>query len=167
MRPIARLIINRVAAFIVFLLLVIVLNILVSYTRLSFFQSIVDFINNNILFLGLIALVVVLGEIFGMLKFPFNLPYPIFSAVGVLFIIYFVFDIFDLLVEISSVDINIPFSIIFKVIAIFVFLAILITGYCHIFRNRPEKPNGEKPRQERKPKKKQIKKKVVKKTKKK
>jgi len=154
-----------VAAFVVFLLLVIVLNILVSYTRLSFFHSIVDFINGNILFLGLIALVVVLGEVFGMLKFPFNLPHPVFSAAGALLILYFVFDIFAFLIEISSVSISIPFSLIFKVISILVFLVILITGYYHIFKNMPERQRRlEKPRHEER---KETPRKVVKKVKRK
>jgi len=180
--PIVKLIINRVAGFIVFLLLVIVLNILVTYISLSLFQDIVGFINDNVLFLGLIALIMVLGEVFSMLKYPFNLPYPLFSAAGALFVLYFIFDIFVFLIEASAIDLGIPFDIIFGVIAILVFIVILVAGYYHIFKNLSEKQvkrktSEEKPKQKQEPKKtvkkttakKQTKtpKKVVKKTKKK
>ena len=170
MKPIERLIINRVASFIIFLLLVIVLNIMVSYIGFSLFQDIVDFLNNNILFIGLIVLFFVLGEVFGMLKFPFNLPYPLFSAVGALFILYFIFDVFDFLISVSSINIAIPFNLIFFVIAIILFFAILITGYYHIFKNIPEKQvkkktNEEKQEQEPEKKTKKPVKKVVKKKK--
>ena len=135
MGDIRRLLINRVAAFVVFLLLIIVINILVRYIDFPFFYDIVVFINNSVVIIGIIALVMVLGEVFMMLEFPLNLLGPISTAIGALLIISFIFsNVFSFLIGIGSLELDIPFAQIGLVISILVFLVIIISGYYGIIK---------------------------------
>jgi len=136
---ILKLLINRVAGFVVFLLVLILLNIFITYISMPIVRDIVLFFNNSVLTLGIILLLMVLGEIFMMVDFPLNLPGPLFNAAGSVFIIYFILDIFKLLMTLGAISLPIPFNLIFMVIAIVVCLVVLITGYVSIFRNIPKK----------------------------
>ncbi|OGJ20893.1 hypothetical protein A3K73_09330 [Candidatus Pacearchaeota archaeon RBG_13_36_9] len=137
---IVKLLINRVAGFIIFLLVLVLLNIFITYIGFPLIREIVLFFNKNVLTLGIMLLLVVLGEIFMLLDFPFNLPGPLFNAAGAVVIIYFVLDIFELLMQLGEVTLpNIPFGLIFEIIAILVGVVILVTGYISIFKNMPRK----------------------------
>ncbi|GEM_PF-617201 len=137
---ILKLLINRVAGFIVFLLILVLLNIFITYIDFPLIKEIVLFFNSKVLTIGILLLFIVLGEIFMMLNFPLNFPGPIFNAAGSIFIILFILDIFQLLMTLGGISLpSIPFDLIFLGIAIVVCLVVLITGYVSIFRNRPKK----------------------------
>ncbi len=136
---ILRLLIYRVIGFIAFLLLLIILNILIGYIDVPIIKDCVIFLNGQVLFLSIITLLIVLGEIFMMLRFPANLPGPLFSSVGIVFVIYFIFNVFNLLMTLGEVSLDIPFDLIFTAIAVLVFLVVIITEYIGIFKNRSEK----------------------------
>ena len=135
---ILKLLINRVAGFIVFLLVLVLLNIFITYIDFPLIKEIVIFFNSQVFWLGVILLLMVLGEIFMMLNFPFNLPGPLFNAAGSVFIIYFILDIFNLITMIGGITLpNVPFNLIFEAIAILVCVVILVTGYISVFKSMP------------------------------
>jgi hypothetical protein len=99
------------------------------------FSSIVGFFNNNIIFLAWITLIMLIGEIFLVLKFPLNTPGPIFNAVGGSMIVIFLGRIFFLLVDITPISLESRFIGIFNLVSILVFFIVLIVQYSHIFRD--------------------------------
>jgi hypothetical protein len=166
-----KILIKKVIEFIFFIFVLIMLNIAINYVSIPIFEESVKFLNSNVLFLGLIALIMFLGEACSILKFPFNLPSPLFNSIGALFMILFIFEFFGLLIEQSQVKIDLPLDMIFFIISVLVIAVILLTGYYHIFRdflNQPKKvrrQNENTAVQEEKPIKKTRKYKVKKKKK--
>lgn len=129
--------VNKVAQFIVFLLVLILLNIFINYFNIPLVVEIILFLNKNVPVLGLMLLLMTLGEVFMMLNFPFNFPGPLFNSGGSVFIIYFIRDIFAFLIEQGHLALEIPFDLIFLVIAALVFMIFLITGYVSVFKSIP------------------------------
>lgn len=132
-----KLLVSRLAGFLIFLLLMIALNILIAYTAVLIFQEFVGFLNNHLVFISWITLFLVIGEIFILLKYPFNIPYPLFNATGALLIVYFFADFFTFLLSYSTIKPDFPFNIVFFIAGILVFFITLTVGYYKIFTNIP------------------------------
>jgi hypothetical protein len=145
MNQILKILIKVVIEFFAFLLIVVLLNIGASYLgqlpagETSLLSDGVKFLNDNILWIGLIALLIFLGETSDILKFPLNLPSPLFYSLGIVLIIKFIYDIFMFIIKHTPTEISIPFDIIFIIVSILVVLVVLITGYYSIFSNMPKK----------------------------
>ncbi len=129
---ILKILIKRLAEFIIFLLILVLLNLAIIYWDIIVLKGPIGFLTQSVPFIGLIALIMLFGEIFSVLRFPFNLPYPLFNAFGALLMIYFIFEVFLYLIELGQLDLGIPLDIIFLVILILVVAIILITGYYSI-----------------------------------
>nr|WP_303714044.1 hypothetical protein [Methanoculleus marisnigri] len=52
----------------------------------------------------LISVIFLVGDLFGALAFPLNLPGPIFGAVGAVFLVMFLFRLFSLVGELTGVE---------------------------------------------------------------
>ncbi|MDV2482722.1 hypothetical protein F8E02_12090 [Methanoculleus sp. Wushi-C6] len=123
--------ISRIAGFIVFLILLAVLNILSGdYVQSPIFIRIVEFLNASLGLLFLITALFLLGDLFGVLVFPLNLPAPVFNAFGAVFLVTFLFRLFVLVGEITGVEF---FAVLERTLAIpvtiLVFVVVLIGGY--------------------------------------
>jgi len=124
---------NTVISFMLFILVLGVLNVINWAIYNSSLDSIVSFINSNFLLIVLITILSLFGEIFMSLKFPFDMPGPLFTAVNSIFIIKLIFNIF--LFTQNYITINFPYSLdfIYLMIATLVFIIILIVDYIKIF----------------------------------
>jgi hypothetical protein len=129
---ILKVLLERVIGFLVFLILLAILNMLSDITNNSLFSRIVDFFNNNIIFLAWITLIMLIGEIFLVLKFPLNTPGPIFNAIGGSMIVIFLGRIFFLLVDITPISLGLRLISIFNLVSVLVFFIVLIVQYSHI-----------------------------------
>ncbi|PKL63532.1 MAG: hypothetical protein CVV31_00335 [Methanomicrobiales archaeon HGW-Methanomicrobiales-2] len=130
--------ISRVIGLVVFLILLGILNILAGgYVQTPVFLQIVAFLNANLGLLILISVLFLVGDLFGALAFPLNLPGPIFSAVGAVFLVMFLFRLFSLVGEITGVE----FFALFETFALPVYLLVVITaligGYIALFADPP------------------------------
>lgn len=128
----ASVIISRLIGFIIFVILLVIANVLVSYFNNSTFTGIVYFLNSNLLYIILITILLLLGELFGVLVFPFNLPSPLFNAVGAVFIVNFAFNLIKLVFQLINVNENLPFDMLNVILSTLVFLIIIIIGYVAI-----------------------------------
>jgi hypothetical protein len=135
---VVKLLVNRLIGFLVFLALIIVLNILVEYTTVVLFTDFVEFLNSHFVFICWIAFFLVLGEIFILMRYPFNVPYPLFNSTGALLIVYFFADFFMLLMSYSPSVPDFPFNTIFFIAGILVFFIVLTVGYYKVFKNVPD-----------------------------
>jgi hypothetical protein len=145
-----------ILSFVGFLILLIILNLFAAETKVPIFQEFVTFFNSNLVLICWITLVMIIGEIFGVFKLPFNVPAPIFDAVGGVLIVVFISNLFMLLIKLSEVNWNIPYSLIFLIIEIIVAIIVLIVGYYKIFKDhlplviRKENKDKQKKKVERK-----------------
>jgi hypothetical protein len=130
--------ISRVIGLVVFLILLGILNILAGgYVQTPVFLQIVAFLNANLGLLILISVLFLVGDLFGALAFPLNLPGPIFSAVGAVFLVMFLFRLFSLVGEITGVEFFALFETFALPVYLLVFIIALIGGYIALFADPP------------------------------
>lgn len=125
--------ISRLIALVVFLALLASLNVLSLFFPNSIFINIVDFFNENLILLLIITLVFFISELFSVLYFPFNMPSPLFNAIGSLFVMNFLYNMFYFVDSMSSLGV---FSFIGDILFLLyplIFLIILIVGYIKAF----------------------------------
>jgi len=155
-------ILSKVIGVILFVLAVIIANYLIPIINSEVYTQVINVLNANLIFLIVIMIFFMLKDIFEILPFPFNIPYPIFNAIATVFFIYFVFSILkyiNITPEVTTVIKLLEF-----IVYPLVFLIIIILGYIDIFspkkKVRLKKPTRLKPK---KVEKKKVKRKVKKK----
>ncbi len=131
--------VSRIIGIVVFLIVLGILNILSgAYVQTPIFIQIVEFLNANLGLLITISVIFLVGELFGALAFPLNLPGPIFGAVGAVFLVMFLFRLFSLVGEITGVEL---FALLERLPALpvylLVFIVALIGGYIALFADPP------------------------------
>ena len=136
-----KIIIYNLISFLVFLIILGILNASLDYFDNNLLNEVIRLLNNNILLILAISIIFTIGEVFGSFRFPSNLPAPIFNAIGSIFLLNFLFKIFALVGTLSEMD---TFDAILKVFPLLypiVFLVVLLGGYVSIFTNiGQEKP---------------------------
>jgi hypothetical protein len=136
---VAEVLISRIIGLVIFLIVLAILNILAgAYVQAPIFLRIVAFLNANLALLILISAIFLIGDLFGVLEFPLNLPGPIFGAVGAVFLVMFLFRLFSLIGEITGIEL---FTLFERTLAlpvyILVFTIVLIGGYIALFADPP------------------------------
>ncbi|AGB03865.1 hypothetical protein [Methanoregula formicica] len=125
---------TRMIGIICLLIAIVLANILTHYVENPVFISAVTFINGNFWLLILIALILMVGDVFAAFPFPFNLPAPIITAFGSVFCIMFLLRIFQWTDTVTSTTLSPLFSFLAPIIATMVFLIVLVSGYYAILR---------------------------------
>lgn len=117
-----------------FLIIVVLANILTYYVTSPYYLSAVTLIDENFWLLVLIAILLFVGDIFGALPFPINLPSPIIKAIGSVFCIAFVLKLFQWIDLVASTHLyDLSWFLSFLIVPL-VFLAVLAAGYFEILR---------------------------------
>jgi hypothetical protein len=130
--------ISRVIGLVIFLILLGILNILAGdYVQSPIFLQIVAFLNANLGLLILITVIFLVGDLFGALTFPLNLPGPVFGAVGAVFLVMFLFRLFSLVGELTGVGLFALFKTFALPVYVLVFIIALIGGYIALFADPP------------------------------
>jgi len=133
-QPFGWLFISRMIGIICFLIVIVCANILGHYVSNPIFQSGVSFLNGNFWLLLLIAIIILIGDIFSALPFPLNLPGPIIKAIGSIFGIAFVLNVFQWMDSVAATNIYQGFLPLSFLIIPLVFLIVLACGYYEIMR---------------------------------
>jgi hypothetical protein len=126
---IAGILISRIGGFVIFLILLGILNIIAESYRGEIFLQVVGFLNANLGLLVLITVVFLVADLFGALRFPLNLPAPLVNAVAAVFLVEFLIRLFVLVADISGVRAFLLFEEFAFLIYPAVFLIVLIGGY--------------------------------------
>lgn len=124
---------SRIAGIIIFLIILGVLNILAAGIHVQMFHQVVAFLNANIGLILILSLFFLIGDLFGALTFPLNLPAPLFNAIGGVLIVAFIFRVFLLVDAINGMQIFGALSAIEFLVYPAVFIIALIAGYASIF----------------------------------
>ena len=135
---IAEVLVSRVVGIVVFLIVLGILNILAgAYVRIPIFLQVVEFLNAKLGLLILISVIFLVGDLFGALPLPLNLPGPIFGAFGAVLLVIFIARFFLFFAGITDLEFFFVFE---KVLALpvylLVFIIALIAGYIGLFTNR-------------------------------
>lgn len=133
---------SRLFGIMVFLIILFLLNLLVSVVDVEILTKVVAFLNENLVIILAISVAFFIAELFGALVFPFNLPTPIFNAVGAVFLASFILRILSL-ADFLEGFVNAISLFIYPL----VFLAVIVFGYFGMFFRL-----GRKERRKKKPK---------------
>ena len=96
-------------------------------------HGLVILLNNNLPFFIVIALILMTGEIFDRFSFPLNLPAPLFHALASVFLVLFIFNVFEFLDAITHAGIYRNLEILRILLSILIFLIVFTGGYFKIF----------------------------------
>ena len=96
-------------------------------------HGLVILLNNNLPFFIVIALILMTGEIFDRFSFPLNLPAPLFHALASVFLVLFIFNVFEFLDAITRANIYRNLEILRILLSILIFLIVFTGGYFKIF----------------------------------
>jgi hypothetical protein len=124
-----------------FLIVVVLANILTYYVASPVYHSGVNFINENFWLLVLIAVILLVADLFGAFPFPLNLPAPIIKAIGSVFCIAFILRIFQWVDTVAATNLYPAFWLVSFLVVPLVFLIVLATGYFEIMRRLWWQPN--------------------------
>ncbi|VVB78311.1 Uncharacterised protein [uncultured archaeon] len=128
-RSISKIIISHLGGFVFFLILLAIANILVPSIPSGVYSNIVGFFNINLFFLLLIMIVGLINEIFWNFYFPFNILAPISGSFLGVYIVMFIYRIWNFL---NSLYIHSNIIIPIESIYFLVVLLTLIIGYITI-----------------------------------
>ncbi len=137
---------SRGIGFLLFLIMLFIANMLLASIENPSYHQIVQFLNTNIGLIILFSLIFFVAELFDFFIFPFNLPAPLINAVGILFLLKFVYNSFGLVEALTQTQVFQIFRQLSSPIYLIVFLAVLIGGYISIFIRlaRKEEPRKRK-----------------------
>ena len=142
-KPLSWIFVSRMMGIIFFLIVVVLANFLTYYVTNSFYISCVTFLNENFWLLIILAVTLLVGDIFGVFSFPLNLPAPIIKAIGSVFFIVFVLHMIGWVDSIAATDFHTPFWYISFILVPLVFLIVLATGYYYILRQLGRGPGAQ------------------------
>lgn len=132
-RSVPRIIVSKAVGLLVFLFSLYLANIALYFIDSPLVYHIVFFLNENVWFLILMSVIFMFGEVFNALRFPFNLPAPLFNAVGSVFFVFFLQMIFELTGVLTGIGSFDTLNRITFLIYPFIFAIVLIVGYVRIF----------------------------------
>ncbi|MDN7013360.1 hypothetical protein FGW20_09975 [Methanoculleus sp. FWC-SCC3] len=135
---VAEVLASRVIGIVVFLIVLGILNVLAdAYVQIPIFLQVVEFLNANLGLLILISVIFLVGDLFGALPLPLNLPGPIFGAFGAVLLVIFIARFFLLFAEITGVGFFFIFEKALSLsVYLLVFIIALIAGYIGLFTGR-------------------------------
>ena len=137
--------VTRMIGIISFLIIIVLANILTFYVANPYFHSGVAFLNQNFWLLILILVIMFIGSLFMAFPFPLNLPGPIINAIGSVFCIVLVLNVFQWVDAIAATHLYQIFLFLAFLIVPVIFLIVLLTGYYDIMRKLwlQSKPEGD------------------------
>jgi hypothetical protein len=96
-------------------------------------HGLISLLSNNLPFFIVIALILMTGEIFDRFSFPLNLPAPLFHALASVFLVIFIFNVFEFLDAIIHAGIYRNLEVLRILLSILIFLIVFTGGYFRIF----------------------------------
>jgi hypothetical protein len=133
-QPLGWIFVSRMIGIICLLIAIVIANILGRVVTNPLAQDAVSFLNSHFWLLMLIVAIVLVGDLFGALPFPLNLPSPIIKAVGSVFGFTFLLMVFQWVDGVTATNIYPAFLSLSFLIIPLVFLIVLICGYYEILR---------------------------------
>lgn len=131
-RTLRGVVISKAAGFLVFLILLAIASYLRSSITNSFYNSIVDFLIVNLHLSFVIFFITLLADVFWVLKFPLNLPAPILSAVGSVYVVMYIYRFWIFLNSYIKTSLIIPIYPLYFL----VFWIVVLVGYILVIARR-------------------------------
>ncbi len=146
-KSVVRVLVSGLIGIILFLVFLAVLRYFTGVYPNDFFIGVVDFLFANAGLVIFFSILFLIGDIFLAFGFPVNLPGPIFSAFGSVFLVLFVFRFIGFMDAFYALGIYPGLRIAEIILYPLVFVLVIIAGYLSIFHELvdKEKKSGKQP----------------------
>ncbi len=129
-------VLSKIISIIIFLVLLALLNIFAPSVNNLAFSRLIAFLNSNVLLIIFIAVLFMVADVFWSLAFPLDLPFPLFNAIGAVFLTVFIIRLLGLVDSLIGTRIFGFVNQLAPLIYTVVFILALIFGYAEIFSAR-------------------------------
>jgi hypothetical protein len=146
-KNISTIILSRLGGLLLFIILLLIANIISNQITNPIILQIIYFLNNNIGTIIFFTIIFFLADLFSIFIFPFNLPYPLFNALGSILLILFLFQILPHSIIIQEETKNTILNL-QTITLLIVTLIVLIVGYTNIFSHKEKKRQKSKKKQQ-------------------
>lgn len=143
-KTIPKIIISRLISIAVFLLIIWLMNFMVKFTDNAMVRMIVGFVNETMWLLILMSVLFGLGEVFFAMRFPLNLPGPLFNGVAALLLVSFIYDMFVLIDRLVNIQFLTHFRWLMIVAYPLVFILVVVIGYMVLLNGNKGKRKSKK-----------------------
>lgn len=138
-----RALVSGLLGILVFLIVLVVFRYVATHTSWPLFEGFVDLLFAYAPLIVLFSVLFMVGEIFAVFPFPFNLPFPLFNAVGSVLLVSFLLAVLKYVDDYFSTGISPALDIIALFLLPFVIIIVLIAGYVSIFAGlKSQEPNS-------------------------
>lgn len=148
-RSVPAIVLTRLFGILFFLFMLAALNILIPVIPNRIFEQIVEFLTVHVWLVVLFSILFLIGEVLYELIFPLDLLAPLFSGLGSVFLLSFIFKFLYYTDTITRITNFTVLESISPLIYLIIFLIVLITGYIDIIGRflgrRPTPPEGAVP----------------------
>ncbi|MDD1697643.1 MAG: hypothetical protein LUQ36_04710 [Methanoregula sp.] len=132
-RPTWCVVISGLTGIIVFLVLVVILGYLASYFHNAFLLGFVSLLVDNLALIITMGILFMVADIFFSFRYPFNLPGPLFSGLGSLLVVSFIFILLNFFDLWNGTGMSVMFLNFEYFLYLLVFFIVVIAGYLRIF----------------------------------
>jgi hypothetical protein len=127
-----RALVSGLVGIIIFLLLLVLFRFIADHTSWPLFSGFVDLLIASAPLIIIFSVMLMIGDIFAAFSFPFNLPFPIFSAVGSVLLVSFIIRIIVFINTFYSVGISPALDLVKLMIYPLTIIVVLVAGYLSI-----------------------------------
>jgi hypothetical protein len=141
-----RALISGLIGILIFLLVLVLFRFIAGHTSWALFSAFVDFLFANAPLIIFFSILFTIGDIFEAFSFPFDLPFPIVKAIGSVFLVSFLFNIFAFIDSYYHTSISPALDLLKLILYPLIPIVVLIAGYISIaVQIREEKPGRSAP----------------------
>ena len=123
-----------------FLIFLVILGYIADHVSWPLLSGFVDLLYANAALIIIFSVLFMIGEIFAAIRFPFNLPFPLFNAVASVLLVSFILAIMAFIDIIYTLGIGPTLQFVKLILYPLTFIVVLITGYLSIYSKPEEKP---------------------------
>jgi hypothetical protein len=134
--------VSGVIGIFIFLLVLVLFRFIADHTTWALFRAFVDFLFANAALIVFFSILFMVADMFEALRFPFDLPFPIIRAVGSVFLVTFIFNIFAFLDSYYGFGLSPALDLLKLILYILVPIVVLISGYISIAAQSREEKTG-------------------------
>jgi hypothetical protein len=137
-----RALVSGVIGIIIFLLVLVLFRYIADHSSWAFFSAFVDFLFANAPLIIFFSILFTLGDMFEALSFPFDLPFPIIKAIGSIFLLTFLFNIFAFFESFYNIALSPAVDMLKLILYPLVPIVVLIAGYVSVAAQFREEKTG-------------------------
>ncbi len=140
-----RALVSGLIGIIVFLLVLVLFRFIADHTSWALFSGFVDLLSANAPLIIFFSVMFMIGDIFAAFPFPFNLPFPVFSAIGAVLLVTFIIRIIMFIDTFYGMGISPALELVKMILYPLTIIVVLVAGYLSIAAQHRKEITGHAP----------------------